>query len=117
MTVLTFPWQRPPLSANDRMHWATKARATRAIRDLTAIDARKAGIPAVEHVTARLAWVVTDRRRRDTDNTYPTFKAMCDGLVDAGIVPDDTPEFMTKLAPVIVYEPGGKARVELEVTT
>lgn len=117
MTVLVFPWQRPPLSANDRMHWATKARTTRMIRDLAAISARKAEIPAVEHVNVRLVWVVSDRRRRDTDNTYPTFKAMCDGLVDAGIVPDDTPEYMTKLAPVIRYEQGGTARVELEVTT
>ena len=40
---------------------------------------------------------------------------MCDGLVDAGIVPDDTPEFMDKRAPVIRYEPGGVARMELTV--
>ena len=54
---------------------------------------------------------------RDSDTIYPTFKAMCDGIVDAGIVPDDTPEYMTKLAPIIRHEPGGTARLELEVTS
>lgn len=115
MTVLTFPWPRPLLSANDRLHWAEKARLTRTIRDLTKIAARN--IPASDHATVRLVWVVRDNRRRDEDNTYPTFKAMCDGLVDAGVVPDDTPQYMTKLAPLIRMEAGGKARIELEVTT
>ena len=115
MTVLTFPWPRPLLSANDRHHWRKKAELTKTIRDVTFFLAKSASIPEAEHVTVRLVWVVKDNRRRDTDNTYPTFKAMCDGLVDAGIVPDDTPQYMTKLAPVIRLE-AGKARVELEVT-
>lgn len=117
MTVLTFPWERPPLNANQRLHWATKARTTKTVRDVTAITARGARLPKAERITVQLVWVVTNKRRRDSDNTYPTFKAMCDGLVDAGIVPDDTPEYMTKLGPVIRHEPGGTARIELEVTT
>ncbi len=116
MTVLTFSWKRPPLNANQRLHWAKKANLTRDIRTLTGHLARQ-GIRPAEHITVQLVWVVTDKRRRDSDNTYPTFKAMCDGLVDAGIVPDDTPEYMTKLGPVIRHEPGGTARIELEVTT
>lgn len=117
MTTLVFEWPRPPLNANQRLHWAAKSKLTRDVRDTAAFKAKSAGVPEVDHVSVRLVWVVTDKRRRDTDNTYPTFKAMCDGLVDAGIVPDDTPQFMTKLAPQIRYEPGGTARIELEVTT
>lgn len=114
MTVLTFPWERPPLNANQRLHWAKKASLTKNIRESARLWARK--LPkAQEHITVQLVWVVTDRRRRDSDNIYPTFKAMCDGLVDAGIVPDDTPEYMTKLAPIIRHEPGGTARLELDV--
>lgn len=114
MTVLTFPWPKPPLSANQRLHWAAKAKETRRIRDTTRFLA--VALDPSKHITVQLIWVVTDKRRRDSDNTYPTFKAMCDGLVDAGIVPDDTPEFMTKLGPIIRHEPGGTARLELEVT-
>lgn len=112
MTVLTFPWPRPLLSANDRLHWAVKARRTKTIRDMTAVLARK--VAPAEHVTVQLVWTVRDHRRRDEDNTYPTFKAMCDGLVDAGVVPDDTPQFMTKLGPVIRL--GVESQVTLEIT-
>ena len=115
MTVLTFDWPRPPLNANQRLHWAAKAKLTRMIRGATCAAA--INIPRVEKITVQLTWVVTDKRRRDSDNAYPTFKAMCDGLVDALVVPDDTPKYMDKRAPLIRYEPGGTPRLELEVTT
>ncbi|MCT1363337.1 hypothetical protein [Microbacterium sp. p3-SID131] len=117
MTVLTFDWPRPPLNANQRLHWAQKAKLTRQIREWTDALAGANDIAPKTHVTVQLTWVVTDKRRRDSDNIYPTFKAMCDGLVDAGIVPDDTPQYMDKRAPLIRHEPGGIARLELEVTT
>lgn len=115
MTVLIFDWPRPPLNANQRLHWAARANKTRRVRD-AAYAAARTLLPAATHITVQLVWVVTDKRRRDSDNTYPTFKALCDGLVDAGIVPDDTPQYMTKLGPVIRYEPGGEAHIELVVT-
>lgn len=115
MTVLTFDWPRPPLNANQRLHWAAKAKLTRDIRRTTTIKALGPLKPA-DHITVQLTWVVTDKRRRDSDNIYPTFKAMCDGLVDAQIVVDDTPAYMDKRAPLIRHEPGGTARLELEVT-
>lgn len=119
MTVLTFDWPRPPLNANQRLHWAAKAKLTRQVRATAEVRARRDLIRTMSHqvIVVQLTWVVRDKRRRDSDNIYPTFKAMCDGLVDAGIVPDDTPEYMDKRAPLIRYEPGGKARLELEVTT
>lgn len=117
MTVLTFGrWARPPLNANQRLHWARKASLTRDVRMVTKSKAVHAHLVPAAHVVVQLTWVVTDKRRRDSDNIYPTFKAMCDGLVDAGIVPDDTPEYMDKRAPLIRYEPGGTARLELEVS-
>ena len=43
-----------------------------------------------------------DHRRRDADNLIATLKPFADGLVDAGLTPDDTPSFMTKHMPVII---------------
>lgn len=103
MHTLVFPWLSPPLSANQRLHWARRARLTADVRNATALLARQAGVPAMGRCEVTLVWTVTDKRRRDTDNLYPTLKAACDGLVDAGIVPDDTPEFMVKHAPVIEH--------------
>lgn len=118
MTVLTFDWPRPPLNANQRLHWAQKAKLTKRVRAATCWYALAKKLDKTRpSIIVQLTWVVTDKRRRDSDNIYPTFKAMCDGLVDAGIVPDDTPEYMDKRAPTIRYEPGGFARLELEVTS
>jgi crossover junction endodeoxyribonuclease RusA len=110
--IHTFDWVRPPLSANDRMHWRKKAAITADIR--TAARLAFAQHPPVSRVEVRMTWVVTTKHRRDADNTVPTLKAICDGLVDAGIVPDDTPEFMVKHMPVIVM--GDRAGVRVEVT-
>lgn len=117
--TLTFDWARPPLSMNDRLHYTAKARITARIREVVAAHARTAGIPPLEHCTVILRWTVTDRRVRDVENPTPTYKAACDALVDAGVVPDDRPELMSKHMPRIVYVPradGGVAHIELDVT-
>ncbi|MER7078151.1 MULTISPECIES: hypothetical protein [Bacteria] len=99
---LDLPYQRPPLTANQRMHHHARARVTKQVRGDAAKLARVEQIPALDRCTVRLVWTVTDRRRRDADNLVPTLKACCDGLVDAGVVADDTPELMTKHMPEIV---------------
>lgn len=98
---LELPYERPPLTANQRMHWARRAKLTRAVRDGAAVLARDSQVPALGRCAVRLVWTVTDRRRRDADNIVPTLKACADGLVDAGVVTDDTPELMTKHMPEI----------------
>lgn len=50
------------------------------------------------------------------DNLVPTLKAAADGLVDAGVVRDDTPDLMTKVMPIL-HEPDGDPRVLLIVRT
>ncbi|MER5388359.1 hypothetical protein [Saccharopolyspora sp. NPDC002686] len=99
---LALPYERPPLTANQRLHWRTRAQLTRTIRNAAAVRARNAKVPALGRCAVRLVWTVTDRRRRDADNLVPTLKACADGLVDAGVVADDTPELMAKHMPEIV---------------
>lgn len=113
-TDLLFDYPRPPLTANQRLHWRKKAAITRDVREATALLARR--IPALTGCDVRLTWYVTDKRRRDADNLVPTLKAMCDGLVDADVAADDTPDLMTKHMPFITYEPAGIARMVLTVT-
>lgn len=103
--VIDLPWPRPPLNLNQRMHYMEKARITKQLRALAHIKSRH--IPDMGRCSVELVWFVADRRRRDVDNPVPTLKALCDGLVDAEIVPDDTPEFMHKL-PVRIVNDGTK---------
>lgn len=59
----------------------------------------------LEHCVAQYVWYVPNRIRRDEDNIVLSAKPLFDGLVDFGLVPDDTPEHMTKLMPLIEPHP------------
>ena len=117
MTELTMPlsFTRPPLSMNQRMHWAQKAKLTKAIRHEAATRARSMRWGPYPHVTVTLHYRPRDKRRRDADNIVPVLKALCDGLVDAKVVPDDTPDLMTKTMPTI-HPVDGKPAMWLTIT-
>lgn len=86
--TIRLPYTRPPLSLNDRMHWATKARLTKEIRAYVR-EAAWYRVPTLPRAEVELHWVPRDKRRRDTDNPYPTLKAAIDGLRDATVLEDD----------------------------
>ncbi len=114
MTVIRLPWTKPPLSLNDRTHWAAKARTTREVRLQAAWAC--AGLPPADHITVELVYIPRAAGRRDSDNLVATLKPLCDGIVDAGIVPDDTPVHMTKVMPRIADPRPRDPRLELHVT-
>jgi crossover junction endodeoxyribonuclease RusA len=113
--LLHLPYTVPPLTENQRFHWRKKARIVKETRQLAFLMAR--GIPALGRCEVHLIWYVSTKRRRDEDNIVPTLKALCDGLVDAGIVVDDTREFMLKPMPEIVQlgKGEGTARMTLSI--
>ncbi len=113
--TIHLPWKAPPLSLNDRMHWAPKARLTKQVRTIGFAKARASRIPDLEKCSVELVWYVNTRHRRDVDNPVLTLKALCDGLVDAEIVPDDTPEYMTKLPVRIEYRAKTAASLALVI--
>lgn len=99
---IDLPWAVPPLSANDRgAHWAKRARKIREVREATYWLAKQAKVPASQRVQVELHYQPKVRRRRDNENLAPTAKACTDGLVDAGVVPDDADEFVQRYGPVI----------------
>lgn len=77
------------LTANQRLHWAQKARTTISLRDIGRVTARYPQLVPYRraHLTVRVGW--PDKRRRDVANIAPTIKALVDGIVDAGLLPDD----------------------------
>ena len=96
--TVTLPYIAPPLTLNQRLHWAARSRLTRGLRESTAW---LANLPALPSVHVVLHYRPADNRRRDPDNIVATLKPCLDGLVDAGIVPDDTPQFVSWSQPVI----------------
>lgn len=112
--IIPLSFGTPPLTANQRLHWRRRADLTRTVRHEVAIRAAGKG-PLDPPITVCLHYRPRDRRRRDADNLVPTLKACADGLVDARLVDDDTPDLMVKLMPVI-HAPDGPARCWLEVS-
>ena len=61
-------------------------------------------------------WVVKDHIRRDgNENVTPTLKPMIDGLVDAGVVLDDTEAYVIRDMPTVQYEKGATPHMELRI--
>lgn len=78
------------LNANVQLHWSVRARRSRNIRDAARWMARHGKVPRLER--ARIDFVVNPKagaRRFDPHNWWPSAKAAIDGLVDAGVLPDD----------------------------
>lgn len=111
---------RPPepmLSANQRLHWRSRAARTKTIRHTVAYRAQQLNLGQVGRLTVTLHYRPGDNRRRDPSNLVSTQKPAVDGLVDAGLVPDDTPRYVTERMPIIHPGPGPRELwLEIEVT-
>lgn len=90
MIRIDLPWQRPPLTGNDRGH--TRFRSPLVAQTLC--EARRAVFEAdlkpIVGAVVTLHWQIPDRRRRDADNCGSTLKVCQDALVLEGVLPDDS---------------------------
>lgn len=110
MVMLDTAGKPRPWTLNDRPHW-TKARMNaQMIRNDVTWRAKQQHLPALEHITVQLHYAPGDNRRRDEDNLVITAKHALDGIVRAGVVGDDSPQFVTHLMPAIH---GGKGMRQL----
>jgi hypothetical protein len=110
------------INANQRLHWATKGEKTAALRllgrwlgdQLDPADGRR----LVVYTLGLLS-----RRRVDPANFHPSAKALTDGLVDAGVFPDDSDEYVQgplitigELSPEASKRPTHTRRVQVTCT-
>ena len=79
------------INANERPHYREKAKLTKAWRTAAA-DAINAGFFPDHYERAHITihYRLADNRRREVSNLHPTSKAICDGIVDAQLIPDDS---------------------------
>jgi crossover junction endodeoxyribonuclease RusA len=96
-----------PLSMNGREHWRVKAKKVRDVRNHAALVAAASDIPELTGFTVELHYAPRDKRRRDPENLIATLKPFVDGLIDAGVAPDDCPPYYSTTVPVI-DPPNGK---------
>lgn len=110
--TIHIPNPAAPLTMNAarRLHHHTYGRAIRNIRDQAHWLAKAQRIPPLGKCEVELHYAPPDHRRRDADGLVAYLKPFCDGLVDAGIVEDDTPKFMRKHMPIL-EDPSKPARL------
>ena len=87
---IILPWPARGLHPNARLHWAPKAKLTKAARSLAAQEAQIAadGVePPLSHGNAPIPVTVTflppDKRPRDLDGLLSQSKAYLDGVADS----------------------------------
>ena len=94
--TLELPPGLPLLSLNDRRHWAASHLITKQVKKAAWACALAAKVPALQRVTITVEYQPPNSsRRRDPDNLAPTGKAAIDGLVLAGVLPDDDSTHVT----------------------
>lgn len=81
-------------SANSRLHWAKRARKTAAVRALAQAAAR--GTDQFQRATLSVLVHYPTNTRADPHNVASTvIKAAIDGVVSAGVLPDDDDKHLT----------------------
>lgn len=105
------------LTSNGRYHWAVKARATKALRQVGKSAWIAANCPRFNQAAAD-AFIQVRGGRFDPNNAWPTVKALIDGMVEAGMMPDDDSKHL--LGPDMRKDPGkappGVRRIRLVIT-
>lgn len=99
------------ITANDKMHWGVRARLTKQLRQWGYLLGREGeGVArlGLTHARVEMEFAYPDRRRRDRSNLAPTVKALMDGLIDAGLLPDDADRFLDGPHTVIADHLAGK---------
>lgn len=79
-----------PPGPNDRLHWAERARRARGYRAWAHLTARQLAIPPCGRVRISATFTRRVVGRADEDNDRARLKNLADGLVDAGVIPNDT---------------------------
>ena len=112
MSNVMFEIPFPPaiLSPNARPNRYALAKAKRDYRERcgwAGIAARQRhGSALVPPVEAMVVFFVPDKRRRDEDNLRASLKAAWDGLVDSGLLEDDSADKFTVLRSTIAVRKG-----------
>lgn len=109
--VLEIPADTIWINSNYRNGWRRHANLVKWWRQTAHWAAKAAKLPTgLDRVHIEATFAFRDNRRRDVHNLMPTVKAVVDGLVDYGLIPDDSTTFL--LGPDLrVGEklPGGRA--------
>lgn len=111
------PFKRPPMTLNEqrRAHFFQVAKAKEEVATVVQWMAKRQGIPRLDRVTVHVTWFAPDRRRRDNDSLAPFLKATKDALVAAGVLHDDSSEYVQQDSMAVSVDKSNP-RIEIVIT-
>ena len=119
MIRIELPYLPPAsFSPNSRVHWSARAADGKTVKEdvYYLLRAQLTTIPQLKAIALKYTIVVPDNRRRDYDNFISRTKPITDALVHAGLLPDDTPQYIKDFRLTFQYEKGKSATIiEIEV--
>lgn len=85
-----------PHSLNHRMHWSKRSKWNKAWKDLVywSIMERRKELGIIPYKFASITIVHHTCHPLDRDNAYTAAKSIIDGIVLAGVIPDDTDQYL-----------------------
>ena len=89
-TTITLPWIDPRLHAHTSGNRWSKSRATKELRQYTALLAKQQRPKTISVAVVDYRFFPPDARKRDVVNMMQSTKAAIDGCVDAGIIAGDS---------------------------
>ena len=90
------PWTA---NAERTWHFQKRARVVREARERFVWLARSERIPPLQRISVAAVPLVKNRRSMpDVGACFPAVKAAVDGLVDAGVIPDDSPQHVHSIS-------------------
>ena len=121
--VLPLPskWLSPNVMTGSLCGRMAKASAAKKYRETTRKEVAEYSLSAFcaydagwKKIKVKPTFYYKQKRRRDTDNAIASLKSAYDGIVDAGLIPDDTPEHMKRTTPEFRVDKE-YPRVEIEI--
>ena len=92
---LTFEGVRPwTVNAERKMHYHQRAKKVKTFREAFEELAREADVPQLVSMCIEATPILSDNRLQDTAACNGAVKAAVDGIVDYGVVPDDSNEWL-----------------------
>lgn len=87
--TITMPFPPKELHAHNTGHWRGKAKHVKAMRSLAMAETMATGARPMKLATVSYAIYYPANRNYDLMNTAHSMKPAVDGVVDAGLIPDD----------------------------
>lgn len=114
MIRIELPYLPPAsFSPNSRVHWSVRSKDGEMVKNdvYDLLRAQLTTIPQLKAIALKYTIVVPDNRRRDYDNFISRTKPITDSLVHAGLLPDDTPQYIKDFRLTFQYEKGKSATI------